>query len=100
MNTSWCLSPRRPDSGDRFRFLETILNTRLLDKNPVDGARRPRREDPRRPVASWQRFERTRAAIVIAAPPVSPTARRWAPWEGENRNRQIATGDMTNPAAA
>ena len=37
---------------------------RLLDRNPLDGARRPRRENPRRPVASWQRFERTRAAIV------------------------------------
>jgi integrase len=40
---------------------------RLLDKNPLDGARRPRRVNPRRPVASWQRFERTRAAIVELA---------------------------------
>lgn len=40
---------------------------RLLDKNPLDGARRPRRENPRRPVASWQRFERTRAAIAELA---------------------------------
>ena len=97
MSTSWCLSPRRPDSGDRSASSKQFSTRGCLDKNPwmvLAG------HGERIPVASWQRFERTRAAIVIAAPPVSPTARRWAPWEGENRNRQIATGDMTNPAAA
>lgn len=38
---------------------------RLLDKNPLDGGRRPRRENPRRPVASWQRFERTAAIVEL-----------------------------------
>ena len=52
---------------------------RLLDKNPLDGARRPRRENPRRPVASGQRSERTRAAIVelMEAAKNDPERRKW-----------------------
>lgn len=37
--------------------------TRLLDANPLAGVRREREQNPVRPVASWERFERTRVAI-------------------------------------
>jgi len=36
---------------------------RLLDQNPLAGIRKPREKNPRRPVASWERFEATRKAI-------------------------------------
>lgn len=36
---------------------------RLLDSNPLDGVRRPREKNPKRPVASLERFQKTRGAI-------------------------------------
>ena len=36
---------------------------RLLDQNPLNGIRKPREKNPRRPVASWERFQATRKAI-------------------------------------
>ncbi len=36
---------------------------RLLDRNPLDGVRRPREQNPRRPVATWERFQATRTAM-------------------------------------
>lgn len=36
---------------------------RLLDANPLSGVRRDREQNPVRPVASWERFERTREAM-------------------------------------
>ena len=38
--------------------------TRLLDRNPLEGVRRPRERNPRRPVATWERFVATRQAII------------------------------------
>ena len=36
---------------------------RLLDRQPLAGVRREREKNPRRPVATWERFEATRAAM-------------------------------------
>jgi integrase len=36
---------------------------RLLDANPLSGIRREREQNPVRPIASWERFERTRATM-------------------------------------
>ena len=36
---------------------------RLLDANPLSGVRREREQNPARPVASWERFQRTRTAM-------------------------------------
>ena len=36
---------------------------RLLDANPLAGVRREREQNPARPVASWERFQRTRKAM-------------------------------------
>jgi integrase len=36
---------------------------RLLDANPLAGVRREREQNPARPIASWERFERTRRAM-------------------------------------
>ena len=36
---------------------------RLLDANPLDGLKLEREKNPRRPVATWERFEKTRVAI-------------------------------------
>ncbi len=40
---------------------------RLLDRNPLEGIRRPREKNPRRPVATWERFQATRAAMARLA---------------------------------
>ena len=37
---------------------------RWLERNPLEGIRRPREKNPRRPVATWERFKATRAAMV------------------------------------
>lgn len=38
-------------------------NRRLLEFNPLDGVKRPRERNPKRPVATWERFQKTREAI-------------------------------------
>ncbi|MEO7104135.1 MAG: site-specific integrase, partial [Gemmatimonadaceae bacterium] len=40
---------------------------RLLDRNPLAGVRRMREQNPRREVATWERFTATRAAIAELA---------------------------------
>src|SRR5262245_50442498 len=37
---------------------------RWLERNPLDGLRVEREADLRRPVTTWERFEKTRAAIA------------------------------------
>jgi integrase len=37
---------------------------RLLEANPLEGMKLEREKNPRRPVATWERFEQTRAAIA------------------------------------
>lgn len=36
---------------------------RLLNHNPLAGIKRPKEQNPRRPIASWERFQATRRAI-------------------------------------
>lgn len=36
---------------------------RLLDYNPLAGIKRPKEQNPRRPIATWERFQATREAI-------------------------------------
>jgi len=68
----------RPRSVEAdLTLLSTLLNwattvriqsgRRLLDQNPLAGIRKPREKNPRRPVASWERFEATRNAIRALA---------------------------------
>src|SRR6266446_319838 len=47
----WATTVRQPNGS------------RLLDANPLAGVRREREQNPTRPVASWERFQRTRAAM-------------------------------------
>lgn len=52
---------------------------RLLDRNPLEGVRRPHELNPRRPVASVERFTATRAAIqeLMAESESDAEIRRW-----------------------
>jgi hypothetical protein len=36
---------------------------RLLEQNPLAGVKRPREKNPKRPVATWERYQATRKAI-------------------------------------
>ena len=36
---------------------------RLLEQNPLTGVKRPREKNPKRPVATWERYQATRKAI-------------------------------------
>ena len=47
----WATTVRQPNGS------------RLLDANPLAGVRREREQNPARPVASWERFQRTRTAM-------------------------------------
>lgn len=48
---TWATTVRLPNGG------------RLLESNPLTGVRREREQNPVRPVASWERFQRTRTAM-------------------------------------
>ncbi len=48
---SWATTSRVPGGG------------RLLEHNPLSGVRRVRELNPKRPVATWERFQATRAAM-------------------------------------
>ena len=72
-----------------LRLLTTMLNwattervrgeTRLLDQNPLAGFRKPHERNPRRPVATWERFKATRKAIhqLIEAARSDAERRKW-----------------------
>jgi integrase len=47
----WATTIRLPDGS------------RMLDANPLAGVRRQREQNPLRPIASWERFERTQQAM-------------------------------------
>src|SRR6185312_8181153 len=48
---SWASTVRQPNGA------------RLLDFNPLAGVRREREKNPKRPIASWERFQLTRTAM-------------------------------------
>lgn len=52
---------------------------RLLDQNPLAGFKRPREKNPKRPVATWERFQATKKKIQeLAANAKSDVARlKW-----------------------
>jgi len=52
---------------------------RLLDSNPLEGVRRPREMNPKRPVATLKRFQKTREAIqsLIAEADTDAERRKW-----------------------
>lgn len=52
---------------------------RLLDRNPLEGVRRPHEQNPRRPMASVERFNATRKAIrdLIEDAESDADRRRW-----------------------
>jgi len=68
---SWATTVRLPNGA------------RLLESNPLAGVRRLREQNPIRPVASWERFTRTRAAMQqLHAEAGSDVERvRWAKME-------------------
>jgi integrase len=59
--------------------VRTLSGGRLLDHNPLAGVRRIREANPRRPVATWERFQKTRAAMraLQAAGPTEVERQRW-----------------------
>lgn len=52
---------------------------RLLARNPLAGIKRAREQDPRRPVATWERYQATRAALqqLAGSAPTNSRRRRW-----------------------
>jgi integrase len=49
---------------------------RLLDQNPLAGLKKPREKNPRRPVATWERFRATLAAIQLLTDESTTEAKR------------------------
>lgn len=43
--------------------VRTAGGRRLVDQNPLAGVKRPRERNPKRPVATWERYQATRKAI-------------------------------------
>jgi integrase len=83
--------PARARSAEvEIRILKTILRwattvrvrrgQRLLAANPLAGVRGVRERNPRRPLASWERFEKTRAAIRQLAELDAPDPVRHQEW--------------------
>jgi integrase len=52
---------------------------RLLDQNPLDGIRKPHEKNPRRPVATFERYQATRTAIqqLIEESKTDPERKKW-----------------------
>lgn len=54
---------------------------RLLDRNPLEGVKRPHELNPKRPMASVERFTATRKAILELAEAPIPSNPKWSPDE-------------------
>lgn len=59
--------------------VRTQSGRRLLDQNPLAGIKRPKEKNPKRPVASWERYQATRRTVQnLAAATTSEIARlKW-----------------------
>jgi hypothetical protein len=89
VSDQWTTQPVRARSVvEDLALLQRMLNwarttrvdgVRLLDANPIAGIRTPRDRRPRRPLATWDRFLATRAAMrQYAAEAETPEERaRW-----------------------
>lgn len=49
---------------------------RLLDHNPLAGVKRPKEKNPKRPVATWERYQATRAKVQELAAKAKTAASR------------------------
>ena len=57
--------------------VRTRSGKRLLEQNPLAGVKRPREKNPKRPVATWERYQATHTAIQeLVANAKSDTSRR------------------------
>src|SRR2546423_7189639 len=67
----WAMTERLPDGSW------------LLENNPLRGVRLPKEEDPRRPVATYDRFLKLREAAqdLAATAPQQRGSDRWKRWE-------------------
>ncbi len=67
----WAMSERLPDGSW------------LLENNPLRGVKLPKEEDPRRPVATYDRFLKLREAVqkMAATAPQKRGRERWKRWE-------------------
>ena len=68
--------------GSMLRWATTVRvrgGRRLLDQNPLTGIRTPREKNPRRPVATFERFQATRTAIqqLTAESTTDAERRKW-----------------------
>jgi integrase len=80
---------RSRSSEADLKLLHSMLNwartvrvhggNRLLEQNPLDGIRKPHEKNPRRPVATFERFQATRTAIQQLAEEskTDPERRKW-----------------------
>lgn len=80
---------RSRSSEADLKLLHSMLNwactarvgggRRLLSENPLAGIKKPREKNPRRPVATWERFQMTRKAIqqLLAAARSDAERRKW-----------------------
>ncbi|MGH7605672.1 MAG: tyrosine-type recombinase/integrase [Gemmatimonadaceae bacterium] len=52
---------------------------RLLEQHPLAGVKRPREKNPKRPVATWERYQKTRAKIqeLVTAAKTEVAHRKW-----------------------
>ena len=59
--------------------VRTRTGRRLLEQNPLAGVKRPREKNPKRPVATWQRYQATRKAIqeLVAGAKSDISRRKW-----------------------
>jgi integrase len=87
VSDTWTTKPVRARSASAdVAVLNSMLNwarqtrsggMRLLDANPLSGVRCPRNTDPRRPLASWERFTATRQAMQELAGQADSDAERF-----------------------
>jgi integrase len=63
----WAVTVRRPSAR------------RLLDQNPLAGVRRPKEKNPKRPVATWERFQATRRTVqaLVDKAVTEESRRKW-----------------------
>ena len=59
--------------------VRTRTGKRLLEQNPLAGVKRPREKNPKRPVATWERYQATRRAIqeLIGSSKSDVARRKW-----------------------
>ncbi len=69
---------------------------RLRDSNPLAGVRRPREKNPKRPVASWERYLATRSVLaeLIAESKSDVIRRKWLKLDSHSRWPRLPAGGL------